>query len=62
MQSSDRRRERRREFGAAATEYALLVGAIALVVLAAVVALGVNVTALYESSCDEVADVAQSTC
>jgi pilus assembly protein Flp/PilA len=55
-----RRRQRGRDEGASAVEYALIVGAIAAVVIFVIVALGVVVHKSYSSSCTTIAKGMQS--
>ena len=49
-------RLKREEKGATAVEYGLMVGLIAVVIIAAVVALGENLTGLFETIGDELGD------
>jgi pilus assembly protein Flp/PilA len=54
-----RRAEQR---GASAAEYALLVGLIAMVVIGIIGVLGLELTGLFERSCTEVSNAANTTC
>jgi pilus assembly protein Flp/PilA len=52
----------RRERGASAVEYAILVGLIAIVIIASVTFFGQRTAGLFQRTCDSVASTQATTC